>query len=65
MAWDYPSLVVTCDRCGETAWIDGDSTTSGHWMYPTPDEVGWHDGDEGLLCPDCLAVDAARKGDAP
>lgn len=55
MSVQHPSVEVTCDRCGHTESIEGDSTTSGHWMYPTPDEIGWGWGEEGDLCPECSA----------
>lgn len=57
MGWNEPSLPdieATCDRCGQTDYIGPDNTTSGHWLYPQPEDIGWGHGDEGLLCPDCL-----------
>lgn len=78
MGWDEPSLPdieATCDRCGRTDYIEPDNTTSGHWLYPQPDDIGWGHGEEGLLCPDCLAEggspstedddDFESKGDSP
>ncbi len=54
MGWHYPSVEAICDRCGRTDYIDGDSIGSGHYLFPTADEVGWGWGEEGDLCPDCL-----------
>ena len=79
MGWNEPSLPdieATCDRCGRTDYIGPDNTTSGHWLYPQPDDIGWGHGEEGLLCPDCLAEgvtpsdaegedDFESKGDTP
>lgn len=56
----HPSLEATCDRCGKTEDIEGDSITSGHFMFPTLDEVGWGWSDEGDLCPDCVASGEAK-----
>lgn len=70
MGWNEPSLPdieATCDRCGRTDYIEPDNTTSGHWLYPQPEDIGWSDGEEGLLCPDCLngvsVSDAESEGD--
>jgi len=57
MGWDAPSLPsvdATCDRCGRCDYFEADSSTSGHWEYPQPEDVGWGYADDGLLCPDCL-----------
>ena len=58
----HPSAEATCDRCGHTESIDGDSIGSGHYMFPTLDEIGWGWGEEGDLCPECL--DGGNKGEA-
>ncbi len=55
MSWHYPSIEATCDRCGHSDSIEGDSIGSGHFMFPTPDEVGWGWSEEGDLCPSCVS----------
>lgn len=66
MGWYYPSIEATCDRCGYSDSIEGDSMTSGHYCFPTNDEVGWGYGEEGDLCPECVAKDEAKdsQGDS-
>lgn len=63
MGWSEPgSIHAECDLCGRFDTIDGDSSTSGHWVYPSPDEVGWGYGEDGqMLCPDCLEQHGPRE----